>query len=379
MKISAVEAIPFTIPLTRPTGFSHASISDAEHVLIRVHTDEGIVGHAEAPARPFTYGESQESIVTAVNKWFAPAMVGVDPLAREIVRERMSWLVHNHTARGATDMAMWDVVGKALGQSVHMLLGGYTDTVDVVHIVFASEPGGIVEEAIEMRERFGFRTFKIKTGKNTADDAKALRGLRAALGEEPEIFVDANKGWSADETIRLLPLMEEVGVTMLEEPTAAFEPLARRRVAARSSIPIMGDESLTRLGEISREILDNHAQIVSLKVARTGFTESARIVGLCEGLGIGIGMGSQMDGQVGTLSSLAFGGAFRSTSLRAGEYDYFLQLTDDLVTESLAISDGSLAVPDRPGVGIEIDEDKLAHYRVDGGVATRRQQARRPG
>lgn len=365
MKISAVEAIPFMIPLNRPTGFSHATISDAEHVLIRVRTDEGIVGHAEAPARPFTYGESQESIVTAINKWFAPAMVGLDPLAREVVRDRMNWLVHNHTARGATDMAMWDLIGKVVGQPVHMLLGGYTSSVAVTHIVFASTPNAIVDEAVEMRDRFGFRTFKIKTGKNVAEDSKALRGVRAALGDNVEIFIDANKGWTADETIRLLPLMEEVGVTMLEEPTPAFEPLARRRVASRSSIPIMGDESLSRLGEIAREILDNHAQIVSMKVARTGFTESERIVGLCEGLGIGIRMGSQMDSQVGTLSSLAFGGAFRSTSLRAGEYDYFLQLTDDLVTEPLLIADGTLPVPDRPGIGIEIDEDKLAHYRID--------------
>lgn len=365
MKISAVEAIPFTIPLHRPTGFSHATISDAEHVLIRVHTDEGIVGHAEAPARPFTYGESQESIVTAITKWFAPTMVGLDPLAREVVRDRMSWLVHNHTARGAVDMAVWDVIGQACGQPVHMLLGGYTSSVEVAHIVFASNPDAIVEEAVEMRERFGFGTFKIKTGKSTSDDAKALRGLRAALGEEAEIFIDANKGWSTDEAIRLLPMMEEVGVTMLEEPTPAFEPLARRRLASRSSIPIMGDESTTRLGEISREVLDNHAQIVSMKVARTGFTESERIVGLCEGLGVGLAMGSQMDGQIGTLSSLAFGGAFRSTSQRAGEYDYFLMLTDDLVTEPLTISDGTLAVPDRPGVGIAIDEDKLTHYRVD--------------
>lgn len=365
MKITAIEAIPFTIPLRRPTGFSHASISSAEHVLIRVHTDEGVTGHAEAPARPFTYGESQESIVTAIEKWFAPALVGLDPLSREVARDRMSWLVHNHTARGAVDMAVWDVIGQALGQPVHMLLGGYTNTMAVTHIVFASEPQAIVDEAVEMRARFGFDTFKIKTGKDTADDAAALRGLREALGDGPEIFVDANKGWTCDEVIRLLPLMEEVGVTMLEEPTPAFEPLSRRRVATHSRIPILGDESVTRLGEATREVLDNHAQVISIKVARTGFSESERIVGMCEGLGAGLAMGSQMDGMVGTLCSLAFGAAFRSTSQRAGEFDYFMQLTDDVVTEPLVIEEGELSVPGRPGTGIDIDEDKLRHYRAD--------------
>nr|WP_240948342.1 enolase C-terminal domain-like protein [Planosporangium mesophilum] len=223
----------------------------------------------------------------------------------------------------------------------------------------------MVEEALELRERCGFNTFKVKVGKDVGTDIRAVRGLRAALGADVELYVDANKGWSADDAIRVLPVMREVGVTMLEEPTPAFEPLARRRVAAASEIPILGDESVTRLGEVAREILDNHSQLISIKVARTGFTESERIVGLCEGLGVGMAMGSQMDGMVGTLATLAFGAAFRSTSLRAGELDYFMQLTDDLLTEPLVVTDGQLRVPGKPGIGIEIDEAKLAHYRID--------------
>lgn len=365
MKITSIEAIPFSIPLTAPTSFAHAGIASAEHVLVRVHTDQGVVGQAEAPARPFTYGESQQSIVTAIRDWFAPALVGLDPLEREVARDKLSWLVHNHTARGAVDMAMWDVIGRSLGQPVRMLLGGYTDSMLVTHILFAASPEGMVDEALEMRERFGFGTFKVKVGKDTVADAAALRGLRAALGDDAELYVDANKGWTVDETIRMLPVLSETGVTMIEEPTPAFEPLARRRIVAHSAIPILGDESVTRLGEVGREILDDHSQLISIKVARTGFTESERIVGLCEGLGVGIVMGSQMDSMAGTLCTLAFGSAFRATARHAGELDYFLQLTDDLLTRPLLIADGRLAAPDLPGLGIDIDADKLRHYRID--------------
>lgn len=365
MKITAVDAVPFSIPLRRPTGFAHASISAADHVLVRVRTDDGLVGHAEAPARPFTYGESQHSIVTAVEEWLAPALMGLDPLARELARDRTSWLVHNHTARGAVDMAMWDVVGQALGQPVHRLLGGYTDAMAVVHILFACSPEGMVDEAHQMRERYGFGTFKIKTGKDPKVDVAAVRTLRAALGDDVELYVDSNKGWSADQALALLPAMEEAGITMLEEPTPALEPLGRRRLGAHTRIPILGDESVTRLGDIATQILDGHSHMISIKTARTGFTESQRVVGLCEGLGVGLAMGSQMDGMVGTLGTLAFGAAFQSTSERAGELDYYLQLADDILAEPLQISDGRMAVPERPGVGITIDEDKLAHYRVD--------------
>lgn len=365
MKITSIEAIPFTIPLKAPTGFAHATISNAEHVLVRVHTDEGIVGQAEAPARPFTYGESQASIVTALAKWFEPALAGLDPFQREACRARMDWLAHNHTAHGAVDMALWDVIGQACGQSVHRLLGGYASTISVTHILFEGTPDEMVDEAQQMREQYGFGTFKVKTGTDTKADVTAMRKLRSALGDDVELFIDSNKGWTSQQAIRLLPVMTEVGITMLEEPTRAFEPLARRRLAARSPIPILGDESVSNLGEVAVHVLDDHSQMISIKTARTGFTESERIVGLCEGLGVGLAMGSQMDSMVGTLGSLAFGGAFRSTSMRAGELGYFMNLTDDLVTEPLVVSEGQLAVPKGPGVGIEIDEDKLHHYRVD--------------
>jgi L-alanine-DL-glutamate epimerase-like enolase superfamily enzyme len=365
MKIAAIEAIPFSIPLRYPTAFAHGEISSADHVLIRVHTDEGIVGQAEAPARPFTYGESQESIVKAVRDWFSPALVGLDILEREIARDRMSWLVHNNTVRAAVDVAIWDTIGQALEQPVSVLLGGYADSIPVAHIVFAGCPEAMVDEALEMREQYGFTTFKIKVGKDPTLDMKVVRALRAALGEGPEIYVDANKGWTADEALRVLPVMVEAGVTMLEEPTPTFEPLGRRRLAALSPIPILGDESVSRLGDVAREVLDNHSQLISIKVARTGFTESERVVGLCEGLGVGTIMGSQMDTMVGTLCALTFGVAFRSTSQRAAEFSYFLQLTDDLLAEPLTIKDGALVVRDSPGVAIEIDEGKLRRYRID--------------
>ncbi|MEU0469389.1 mandelate racemase/muconate lactonizing enzyme family protein [Amycolatopsis thermoflava] len=365
MKIEKIEAIPFTIPLKSPTGFSHATIADAEHVLIRVRTDDGLVGQAEAPARPFTYGESQESIVAAVRKWFVPALTGLDPFQREVVRARMDWLAHNHTAHGAIDMALWDLIGQACGQSVHRLLGGYTDTVPVTHILFEGTPERMVDEAVAMRERHGFGTFKIKTGVDPQADIAAMRKLRAALGDDVELYIDSNKGWTSQQAVFLLPVMQEVGITMLEEPTKGLEPLARRRLARHTSIPILGDESVSRLGEVAMHVLDDHSQMISIKTARTGFTESQKIVGLCEGLGVGLVMGSQMDGMVGALGTLTFGAAFRSTARRAGEYGYFMNLTDDLLTDPLEVVDGCLPVRDRPGVGIEIDEDKLRHYRVD--------------
>lgn len=105
MKISSVEAIPVSIPYRRPFAFASGSVATADHVIIRITTNEGIVGHAEAPPRPYTYGETQSSIVTIVRDYFGPAIVGTDPFAREGIHAELARTVGNNTARGAIDVA----------------------------------------------------------------------------------------------------------------------------------------------------------------------------------------------------------------------------------------------------------------------------------
>ena len=122
MKIVAVEAIPFAIPYRKPLRFASGEVHVADHVLVRVHTDDGVVGLAEAPPRPYTYGETQESIVAVVEKLFAPALVGLTLLERETARARVERTVGNPAAKAAVDMAVWDALGRTLDLPVTQLL-----------------------------------------------------------------------------------------------------------------------------------------------------------------------------------------------------------------------------------------------------------------
>jgi L-Ala-D/L-Glu epimerase len=117
--------------------------------------------------------------------------------------------------------------------------------------------------------------------------------------------------------------------------------------------------------EITRELLGGSATGVSIKAARPGFTCSQRVLGLCEGLGVEVVIGSQIDGQLGSLCSAASGAAFERTSWRPGELSNFLDRTDDLLAEPLQIKNGELRAREAPGLGIELDHDKLARYRQD--------------
>ncbi|AXK89083.1 L-alanine-DL-glutamate epimerase [Nocardia farcinica] len=366
MKITRVEAIPFAIPYRKPLRFASGEVHTAEHVLVRVHTDDGVVGVAEAPPRPFTYGETQDSIVAVIRKLFAPQVVGLTLLQRETVAARLARTVGNPAAKAALDMAIWDALGRTLDVQVTELLGGYTDRLRVSHMLGFDDPAAMVAEAQRMRERHGITTFKVKVGRRPIGlDLAVVRALREGLGEEVELYVDGNRGWTASESARAMREMADLGLLFAEELCPADDVLGRRWLVSQLDVPFIADESVPTPADVTREVLAGSATAISIKIARTGFTGSQRVHHLAEGLGLEVVMGNQIDGQIGSLCTVAFGAAFPLTSRRAAELSNFLDVSDDLLTEPLDIRGGELTVRPGAGHGAEIDPDKLARYRQD--------------
>lgn len=366
MKIVAVEAIPFAIPYSKPLHFASGEVRVAEHVLVRVHTDDGVVGVAEAPPRPFTYGETQDSIIAVIDKLFAPQIVGCTLLEREVVTGRLARTVGNPAAKAAVDMAIWDALGKTLQLPVSDLLGGFTDRLRVSHMLGFDEPATMVAEAERMRENYGITTFKVKVGRRpTTLDTTVVRALREHFGSDIDLYIDGNRGWTASESLRAMKEMTDLDLLFAEELCPADDVVGRRWLVEQLDIPFIADESVPTPADVTREVLGGSATAISIKTARTGFSGSRRIHHLAEGLGIEVIMGNQIDGQIGTACTLAFGTAFESTSRCAGELSNFLDMSDDLLTEPLQIRDGCLHRSSTAGIGFEIDVGKLAHYRTD--------------
>ncbi|TDC96706.1 enolase [Saccharopolyspora aridisoli] len=366
MKITQVEAIPFAIPYRKPLRFASGEVHAAEHVLVRVHTDDGIVGVAEAPPRPFTYGETQAGIVAVIDSIFAPQLVGLSLLERETAHARLGRTVGNPTAKSAIDMAIWDALGRGLDVSVTELLGGFTDRMRVSHMLGFDEPAAMLAEAEKMRDSYGITTFKVKVGRRPVFlDTAVVRALREGLGDSVELYVDGNRGWTAAESARAMKEMADLDLLFAEELCPADDVLGRRWLVQQLDVPFIADESAVSPADVTREILGGSATAVSIKTARTGFTRSQRTHHLAEGLGLEVVMGNQIDGQLGSLCSVAFGAAYSLTSRRAGELSNFLDMSDDLLAEPLRISDGELTVRPGAGLGAELDPDKLRHYRQD--------------
>jgi L-Ala-D/L-Glu epimerase len=366
MKITAVEAVPYAIPYVKPLRFASGEVHAAEHVLVRVHTEHGAIGVADAPPRPFTYGETQAGIVAVIEGLFAPQVVGHTLLERERVAAVLGRTVGNPAAKAAIDMAIWDALGRTLDLRVTDLLGGYTDRMRVSHMLGFAEPAAMVAEAQRMRATFGITTFKVKVGRLPVTlDTAVVRALREHFGDDVELYVDGNRGWTASESARAMQEMRDLGLTFAEELCPADDVLGRRWLVSQCDVPFIADESAVTPADVTREILGGSATAISIKTARTGFTYSQRVHHLAEGLGIEVVMGNQIDTQLGSMCTVVFGAAYHLTARRAGELSNFLDMTDDLLTEPLAIRDGYLEVRPGAGIGVEIDLDKLAHYRLD--------------
>lgn len=364
MKITAVDCIPFDLPLASPVAFAGGRLAVTEHVLVRVRTDDGLEGVAEAPSRPFFYGESQRGMVDAVHRWFAPRLVGTDPFAIERAWDAFDAVEHNNTVKGALDIALHDLMGQALGVPCHRLLGGWSDSVRITHICGFASPQAMADEALAVRARHGIDSFKLKVGIDPRQDVEMLRVLRRAL-PDCTLYVDGNSGLNGADAIRVLEVGREVGLVWAEEPVHRDDRVGRAWVARAALVPIMGDESCRTPQEVARELDDGFVQVVGVKTARTGFRRTRDIVAQCEARRVRNVVASQGDSTLGAVAALHFACAHRNTALQPAELAFHLSIGAGLLDTPLEIRDGRLHAPRAAGLGVRIDPDALARHRVD--------------
>ncbi len=366
MKITKVEAIPFHIPFDPDfhMKIAYRTSGAADHVLVRIFTDEGITGIAEAPARPEIYGETQKSIGAVIDQYFGPYILGKDPFSLEEIHALLDRIPYNYCAKGAVDIALHDLMGKSLHLPVYKILGGKSrDRVPLSWMVGIHSREKMAGEC-EKFMGLGIRAFKIKAGLDLAEDRERFLAIRKAVGNDALLYIDGNQGFkSLEKTVAFIRDLEKHGLAFIEEPF----PIRNRRVrleASRSiSIPMMGDESCFTPGDVAAELELGALRIVLLKVARTGFFKTRKIAYLCQQAGIPCMIGSQGDSSIGAAAGLHAAVAF-SNILFPAEVSYHLRMKGELLRNPPEFKNGELAVPDGPGLGIEIDEKALAKFRI---------------
>jgi muconate cycloisomerase len=371
MKIVRVEPIPLRIPFAAPFRISHGEAREMlEVVLVRLHTDEGIVGVGETQAwRRQGSAETLVNLVRTITDHFEPILLGRSPFdVGGTLHALDDAMYHTLYAQAAVGDALYDIVGRALGVPVHVLLGGAARERVRIGAVLTLKPS--VEETVAAAERVferGFRHFGVKIGVDPAADVKTVAALRARFGDEVVLRVDANGAMAYDAALALLRKLEPYDIDVAEQPVAIWDVAGLAALSRATTIPIMADESVSTDHSLLDIIRQRAATVVQTKIAKNGgMYRVSRLWQLAAAAGMRIYPGNHPSTSIATAAAAHVCGAWPGP-LMEGVFAVGVSgaLAADIVTKPIVPLNGEIVIPTLPGLGVELDMDRVASLRVD--------------
>ena len=367
MKITRIEPIAVAFPMKKPVYMAGVEIRQADNILIRIEADNGAVGWGEAAEAPTMTGETVEGMFAAAS-YILPALLGRD--AEDIdgaARAMTGRMYGNKAAKAAIEIALHDLVGRATSRPAHALLGGKKrDRIALLGVISNGKLAGDMEDAAKKKAE-GYRAFKIKVGIDTpALDAERTRQVCKLLGPDLLLCTDANMGWNREDALQYTRAVTGSGLAFFEQPVHADDIASMAAIsAAATDFAIGADESIHSMEDIRRHHEHKAARGVSLKTIKLGGMRAVMNAGnLCDQLGMSVNV-SCKTGE----SSLA-GAAGLHIAAALPQIDWGLTLShqglsDDITANPIRVEQGHVTVSDRPGLGIDVDEDRVRRYRRD--------------
>jgi muconate cycloisomerase len=385
VKITNVETFNVALPWRRLHKMAFPSGKLGNYVIVRVHTDDGIQGLGEATVIKEWggdygryFGESPELTVAVIKGVLGPSLIGHDPFAIERAHREMDLAIKGYPyAKTALDEALHDIKGKALGVPAYQLLGGlFRSEIPLAHSLGWMEyEEATAEAAAAVAE--GVRTIKIKVGRSKEYDVRIVREVRDTIGEDVDIVVDANQGWPTPKyAVAILRRMQEEGIRYAEQPVEGIGRMAQ--IAQAVDVPIMADESAWTPQDVL-EIVERHAaDMISLYTTKPGgLFKAKKVAAVAEAAGLPLNVNGSHETGVGNAANLHLvastagvteAGVFPVTTVEGQEPTKMAgkMYLDDIITRPFEYRDGNLVVPSGPGLGIELDEDKVGRYLAEG-------------
>ena len=346
----------------------HSVLNELKHVLVRVRLSNGAEGIAEAPPRPTIYGETPHSITSIIEHELKPRLIGQPPTDLSAMYQ----IKNNHTAKGAIDMAVHDALAKSAGVSLLEQLQvasgklQVSDDLRITHyalrvsyILGIGDDDTVLAEAQRVFEQ-GVRVLKVKVGRDWAGDVRRIATLQAQFRGAMAIYADANECLDSENAPRQLAQLAEMGVLYCEEPLPIEQIQARATLRAGEYMPLIADDSTFTERDLRRELALDTFDILNIKTARTGYTESLRMLVLARQAGKQIMVGSQASSALGTARAGIFA-ALPGIDCPS-ELSFFLKLKEDVVKQRPLIQNGTIPLEDL--LKVEIDEDLLREATI---------------
>jgi L-alanine-DL-glutamate epimerase-like enolase superfamily enzyme len=355
--ITKIEIFKLNIRLATPYRIALGMIETADNLLVRIQTADGQCGLGEGSPISYIAGETQDICFTAAAS-FARLLISKDAADIETrLRELDAFLTHNHTAKSAFDMALYDLLGKRAGLPLYALFGGARRTVETDWTIGIDAPEAMAQKAREIQAK-GFSAIKLKLGAGGVDDVARVRAVREAIGPEPWLRLDANQGWEAAEALRLLQAMTPFKVQYCEQPIAHWNEAGLRRLRQASPIPIVADESLFTPQDAFRLASAEACHYFNIKLSKAGGLHAAlKINAIAEAAGVRCLLGSMNETRLGLTAAAHLASA--RPNIAFADLDTVFFHADDPVSGGIHYEGNHISVPDAPGLGADIPSEVL--------------------
>lgn len=364
MKITQIRTRLLAIPLRGRYNWALGAPAGFNTVLIEVHTDDGIVGYGEA------LGARSAVAAEATIRSVEHLVLGEDPFRIEYLLARMyhsgAWSNQRRFANqsfAGIEMALWDICGKALNQPVYNLLGGKIhDSVHWFGFLQGDDPQALAADARRYVER-GFDLLYLKIGQGEESDLASVQAVREAVGDEPRLRLDANEAWDRHTAVNMIRQLAPFNLDWVEQPLPAGDIAGAADLRRQVSVPIALDQALFTDTEVLEAVRRNACDVIVI-----GFHETGGLLPLKKAAAIAAAASLKINrhgclGETGisTLAALQVLSAIPNLC-DGNQVMHELSVDDVLVDGLLDIVDGRTVVPDRPGLGIEINWDQVERF-----------------
>ncbi|MGU3523135.1 muconate cycloisomerase family protein [Enterobacteriaceae bacterium C23F] len=354
------------IPTVRPHKLSMTTMGCQTLTIVRMTCAEGVVGWGEATTiGGLSYGaESPEAIKSAIETYLSPLLCGQTFSGVAALAQAMNAGVKGNTfAKSALETAFLDALGKSLNLPVSSLLGGaLTQRLPVLWTLASGDTEKDIAEGQRLLAEGRHNTFKLKIGaRDLATDIRHALAIKAALGEDVSIRVDVNQAWDLTTAIQGMAQLQAGGIDLVEQPIPLWDRRGLIALSQRFEVPILADEAVATSHDGYALASDGFTGAWALKIAKAGGPAQAlKLAHVAQAAGVALYGGTMLEGTLGSVASLH---AWSTVSMQWGTEMFGpLLLKDDIVVRPLDFSDGQVTLPQGPGLGIEIDADKLHHY-----------------
>ncbi|MEG2353754.1 MAG: dipeptide epimerase [Clostridium sp.] len=353
MKIIDIKVGEIDLPLSKSYKRGCLTIDKSEEVVVKIFTDCGEIGLGSAVATPNITGETKESIVGTI-KYLKSLIIGQKVENIEgIMKIVNKAIMYNNSAKAAIDIALYDLMGKRYGVPLYKLLGGHQNSISTSRTINFSSTEEMVTKSLEA-VMDGYSSLKLKVGYDVSTDVQRITSIRKAVRKGINIRIDANQGWRPKEAVKIIRTLEDLGLDMdfIEQPVKAWDIEGLRYVTHNVSTEILADESVLGPPSAFKVIKDNVADLISIKLMKTGGLHNAiKIYDMADTTDIRTMMGCMYESKIGITAAASL--AVAKMNMIKSDLDTMFTYESDHIIGGVKISGDTITLPEKPGLGIE--------------------------